>query len=72
MTGPFWKLLPDGIDVSVRATPKAGRDSVDGAKTDAAGERAKEDIKSAATEEAQPQDPAAGLQIYRAEAGGAG
>lgn len=29
-----------------------------------------EDIKSAATEEAQPQDPAAGLQIYRAEAGG--
>lgn len=39
MTGPFWKLLPDGIDVSVRATPKAGRDSVDGAKTDAAGAR---------------------------------
>ena len=37
MTGPFWKLLPDGIDVSVRAIPKAGRDSVDGAKTDAAG-----------------------------------
>ena len=37
MTGPFWKLLLDGIDVSVRATPKAGRDSVDGAKTDAAG-----------------------------------
>lgn len=39
MTGPFWKLLLDGIDVSVRATPKAGRDSVDGAKTDAAGAR---------------------------------
>lgn len=31
-----------------------------------------EGIKSPATVEAQPQDPAAGLQIYRAEAGGAG
>ncbi len=37
MTDKFWKLLPDGIEVSVRATPKGGRDSVDGTKTDAAG-----------------------------------
>ncbi len=39
MTGPFWKLLPDGIDVSVRATPKAGRDGVGGVREDAAGAR---------------------------------
>lgn len=39
MTGPFWKLLPDGIDVSVRATPKGGRDGVDGVREDAAGAR---------------------------------
>lgn len=39
MTGPFWKLLPDGIDDSVRATPKAGRDGVDGVREDAAGAR---------------------------------
>ncbi len=39
MTGPFWKPLPDGIDVSVRATPKGGRDGVDGVKEDAAGAR---------------------------------
>jgi uncharacterized protein (TIGR00251 family) len=39
VTGPFWKLLPDGIDVSVRATPKGGRDGVDGVREDAAGAR---------------------------------
>jgi uncharacterized protein (TIGR00251 family) len=37
VTAPFWKLLPDGIDVSVRATPKGGRDGIDGVKEDAAG-----------------------------------
>lgn len=38
MTATFWKKQADGIDVAVRATPKGGRDSVDGVKTDAAGD----------------------------------
>lgn len=29
----FLKLLPDGVDVSVRATPRGGRDAVDGVAT---------------------------------------
>lgn len=37
MTGTFWTLRPDGLDVSVRATPKGGRDALDGVKMDAAG-----------------------------------
>ena len=37
MSGQFWKVVPDGIELSVRATPKGGRDSVDGVMTDAAG-----------------------------------
>jgi uncharacterized protein (TIGR00251 family) len=37
VTGSFWKVLPDGLELSVRATPKGGRDGVDGVKVDAAG-----------------------------------
>jgi len=37
VTGRFWKLLPDGMDVSVRATPKGGSDGIDGLREDAAG-----------------------------------
>ena len=37
MSGPFWRALPEGLDISVRATPRGGRDGVDGVATDAAG-----------------------------------
>lgn len=37
MSNAFWKTLPHGIEIAVRATPKGGRDSVDGAKADANG-----------------------------------
>lgn len=37
MTELFWKTSPDGIELAVRATPKGGRDSIDGVKADAAG-----------------------------------
>lgn len=35
MSTPFWRALADGIEVAVRATPKGGRDSIDGVMTDA-------------------------------------
>lgn len=38
MTARFWKTHTDGIDLAVRATPKGGRDSIDGVKADAAGD----------------------------------
>ena len=38
MSAAFWKDLPDGLEVAVRATPKGGRDSVDGPKSDANGD----------------------------------
>lgn len=37
MSSPFWRAVPDGIEINVRATPKGGRDSIDGVMTDAAG-----------------------------------
>lgn len=37
MSDRFWKLWPDGIELAVRATPKGGRDAIDGARADAAG-----------------------------------
>ena len=37
MSSPFWKVRPDGLELAVRATPKGGRDSVDGVMADAAG-----------------------------------
>lgn len=32
----FWRPLPDGIEVAVRATPRGGRDAIDGVMRDAA------------------------------------
>jgi uncharacterized protein len=29
----FWSAAPDGVTVTVRLTPKGGRDSIDGAET---------------------------------------
>ncbi|GGF66460.1 UPF0235 protein [Azorhizobium oxalatiphilum] len=29
----FWRAAPDGLEVSVRATPKGGRDALDGCVT---------------------------------------
>jgi uncharacterized protein len=33
LTQPAWTLAPDGVFVSVRLTPKGGRDSIDGIET---------------------------------------
>ncbi len=38
MSAPFWKRLPDGLELAVRATPKGGRNTVDGPKADANGD----------------------------------
>lgn len=38
MSTPFWKQLPDGLELAVRATPKGGRNCVDGPKADANGD----------------------------------
>ena len=35
MTQRFWKPIADGLEVAVRATPKGGRDAVDGVIRDA-------------------------------------
>lgn len=32
----FWRPLADGIEVAVRATPRGGRDAIDGVVRDAA------------------------------------
>jgi uncharacterized protein (TIGR00251 family) len=37
VSGSFWRALSDGIEVSVRATPRGGRDAVDGVMIDSAG-----------------------------------
>lgn len=37
MSGLFWRDLPDGLEICVRATPKAGRDRIDGVMQDASG-----------------------------------
>ena len=35
MTAPFWKPVAQGLEIAVRATPKGGRDAVDGVIRDA-------------------------------------
>ncbi len=37
MTARFWRILPDGLEIAVRVTPKGGRDAVEGVVRDAAG-----------------------------------
>ncbi|MFM7027606.1 MAG: DUF167 family protein [Chakrabartia sp.] len=37
MTARFWKAVDGGLDIAVRATPKGGRDAVEGVFSDAAG-----------------------------------
>lgn len=37
MTRSFWQIVPEGLDISVRATPRGGADAVDGPIRDAAG-----------------------------------
>jgi uncharacterized protein YggU (UPF0235/DUF167 family) len=37
--GP-WRVVPDGVEVRVRATPRAGRDAIDGLETLADGRTA--------------------------------
>lgn len=38
MSAPFWKRTSEGIELTVRATPKGGRDSVDGPRADGNGD----------------------------------
>jgi uncharacterized protein (TIGR00251 family) len=33
VTAPFWSAAPGGLTISVRLTPKGGRDSIDGTET---------------------------------------
>jgi uncharacterized protein YggU (UPF0235/DUF167 family) len=33
MTAPPWRVTPEGIEVRVRATPRGGRDALDGVET---------------------------------------
>lgn len=37
MSSTFWRTLADGVEVAVRATPKGGRDAIEGVMTDASG-----------------------------------
>ena len=37
MTARFWRLVPDGLEIAVRVTPKGGRDAVEGIVRDTAG-----------------------------------
>ena len=37
MSTPFWRHVADGLELAVRATPKGGRDAIEGVRLDANG-----------------------------------